>query len=125
MAKTLLFSVTAKDCDWSYTRGTGNGGQKRNKTSSAVHCKHTASGARGYAEDDRSQHKNKQFAFIRMTKTKEFQAWLTVETRRKTGAQAIIEDTVNRELRNIKVEVKDANGLWTEVPKDATLQDTE
>lgn len=26
-----LFSVTAQDCDWSYTRGTGAGGQKKIK----------------------------------------------------------------------------------------------
>ena len=48
--RQLLFSVTANDCDWSYTRGTGNGGQKKNKTNSAVHCKHRASGAHWDAE---------------------------------------------------------------------------
>ena len=29
--KELLFSVTAADCDWSYTKGTGAGGQKKTK----------------------------------------------------------------------------------------------
>lgn len=48
--KQLLFSVTAKDCEWSYTRGTGAGGQKKNKTSSAVHCSHKQSKAHGYAD---------------------------------------------------------------------------
>ena len=28
-----LFSVTAKDCNWDYYRGSGSGGQKKNKTS--------------------------------------------------------------------------------------------
>lgn len=31
MNKQPLFSVTAQDCDWSYTRGTGAGGQKKTK----------------------------------------------------------------------------------------------
>ena len=58
-----LFSVTAQDCEWSYTRGTGAGGQKRNKTSSAVHCTHRASGAHGYSESSRSQLDNRRDAF--------------------------------------------------------------
>ena len=63
--KKLLFSVTANDCEWSYTKGSGAGGQKRNKTSSAVHCKHIASGATGYSENTRSQRQNKESAFKR------------------------------------------------------------
>lgn len=58
--KQLLFSLTSSDFEWSYTKGTGSGGQKKNKTSSAVHCIHRPSGAHGYAEDSRSQHENKR-----------------------------------------------------------------
>jgi protein subunit release factor B len=120
--RELLFSVTASDCDWSYTRGTGNGGQKRNKTSSAVHCKHRASGARGYAEDDRSQHVNKRTAFMRMIETKEFKDWHRREVMRRTGEQAAIEDSVNRQMRQIRVEIKE-EGKWKKVDKDAVLND--
>lgn len=70
--KELLFSVTAADCDWSYTKGTGSGGQKKNKTSSAVHCTHRASRAHGYSEASRSQLDNKREAFVKMCNTKEF-----------------------------------------------------
>nr|WP_298657373.1 peptide chain release factor-like protein [uncultured Flavobacterium sp.] len=63
--KELLFSVTKEDCDWSYTKGTGSGGQKRNKTSSAVHCTHRESGAKGYSEASRSQLDNKRDAFLK------------------------------------------------------------
>ena len=58
--KELIFSVTSKDCEWDYVRGSGKGGQKRNKTSSAVRCRHLPSNAIGYAEDTRSQLQNKQ-----------------------------------------------------------------
>lgn len=73
--KELLFSVTAKDCDFVATRGTGKGGQKRNKTSSAVRCTHRDSGAVGFSDDTRSQRQNKIIAFDRMTKTTEFNTW--------------------------------------------------
>lgn len=126
MTRQLLFSVTAADCDWSYTKGSGNGGQKKNKTSSAVHCKHRASGARGYAEDSRSQHENKQLAFVRMLETEQYKKWHRLEVMRKTGQLAAIEDEVNRQMKKIKVEVRE-NGKWVEVDKNATLStdDTE
>ena len=53
--RELLFSVTAKDCRFDYYRGSGAGGQHRNKTESAVRCTHLASGAVGQAEDHREQ----------------------------------------------------------------------
>lgn len=124
MSKTLLFSVTAADCDWKYTRGTGNGGQKKNKTNSAVHCMHRPSGAHGYAEDHRSQHQNRSLAFERMAKSKEFEAWRQMESRRKTGQQALIDLAVERELKKVRVDVK-VDGLWQEVNKDAILPDHE
>lgn len=122
--RELLFSVTAKDCEWKYTRGTGNGGQKRNKTSSAVHCIHRLSGAHGYADDQRSQVQNRQLAFERMARSKEFESWRESEVRRKTGQQAQIEHEVDRQMRKIRVEVKNTAGLWEEVDKDKILPDT-
>lgn len=122
MERKLLFSVTAFDCEWKYTRGTGKGGQKKNKTNSAVHCIHKPSGAHGYAEDNREQSKNRQLAFERMAKTKEFETWRQNEFRRVTGQEAAIEETVNREMKKIKVEIKE-QGLWKEVDKNDPLPD--
>lgn len=114
MKKDLLFSVTAKDCRWDYYRGSGAGGQHRNKTESAVRCTHLASGATGQAEDDRSQHKNKRLAFARMAASKRFQAWARMEAARVTGRLAQIEEWVDREmLLNVKVERKE-DGKWTD-----------
>lgn len=113
MVKELLFSVTAKDCEWAYTRGSGPGGQKKNKTSSAVHCTHIASGAAGYSETSRSQAENKQLAFKRMSETPRFQTWLRTETCKRTGMEKKIEEQVEYELKhNIQVDVKDNNGRW-------------
>lgn len=115
--RELLFSITAADCDWSYTKGTGAGGQKRNKTSSAVHCTHRASGAHGYSEASRSQHDNKREAFVKMCSTPEFKAWHKRETWKRLGILDQIERAVEQGMReeNLKLEIK-VNGCWTEVP---------
>lgn len=114
MSRRLLFSVTANDCDWSYTRGTGNGGQKKNKTSSAVHCKHRASGAYGYSEESRSQLDNRRDAFRKMSDTDKFQQWVKFEFMKRSGQLAEIERSVEQELQNVKLEIK-IDGRWTEV----------
>jgi protein subunit release factor A len=110
--KELLFSITAKDCRWDYYRGSGAGGQHRNKTNSAVRCTHEASGAMGQSEDTRSQHDNKKLAFVRMAKTDTFQKWARIEACRVTGKLSQIEEWVERELTiNTRIEKKE-NGKW-------------
>jgi protein subunit release factor B len=111
--KELLFSVTSKDCEWSYTRGTGNGGQKKQKTSSAVHCIHKESGAHGYSEETRSQHENKKLAFLKMAKTKEFQKWHKIETSRRLGQLLDIDKIVEEQMKQVKIEMK-KDGKWIE-----------
>lgn len=113
--KQLLFSVTASDCVWSYTKGTGAGGQKRNKTSSAVHCTHKASGAAGYSEASRSQHENKRDAFLKMIETDKFKKWHKIECMRRNGVLEDIERKVEELMRphNLKVEMKQ-EGKWVE-----------
>lgn len=113
--KELLFSVTASDCDWSYTKGTGAGGQKRNKTSSAVHCTHRASKASGYSEASRSQHDNKRDAFLKMIETPKFKIWHKMECWRRRGILQDIEEEVERQMHpnNLRIEVKQ-DGKWIE-----------
>lgn len=102
--KERLFSVTASDCRWLAKRGSGKGGQKKNKTSSAIQCFHDPSGAMGESEDGRSQIHNKQKAFERMCNSPEFQAWLKFKIEAAQGHIEITEDTeqgnkVTRKLR--------------------------
>lgn len=47
-------------------RGAGPGGQKRNKTSSAVRATHTATGLSATSDTTRSQHDNKAHALLRL-----------------------------------------------------------
>jgi hypothetical protein len=53
-------------CDVDTYRASGPGGQKRNKTSSAVRLRHPASGLLVIAEESRSQHENKAKALRRI-----------------------------------------------------------
>lgn len=110
----LLFSVTSRDCEWSYTKGSGNGGQKKNKTSSAVHCMHRPSGAHGYSEASRSQADNKKDAFVKMSESKEFKNWLHIEFMKRSGEMDQIDRYVEKELERVKTEIK-IDGKWTEV----------
>ncbi len=113
MAKELLFSITAKDCRFDYFRGSGKGGQKRNKTSSGVRCTHIDSGAVGQSDDTRSQHKNKVIAFTRMHETDKFKKWHRIAVSRATGELALMEDKIESSMRtnNLNVEVFQ-NGKW-------------
>lgn len=117
-----LFSVTARDLDWSYTKGTGAGGQKRNKTSSAVHCTHRPSGAHGYSEASRSQLDNKREAFQKMASSDKFQLWLKMESMRRTGQLLEQERQLEASLRKVKIEVK-IDGKWTEVNTNQLVDD--
>lgn len=53
-------------CEVDTYRASGPGGQKRNKTSSAVRIRHPASGLLVIAEESRSQHENKAKALKRL-----------------------------------------------------------
>lgn len=122
--KELLFSVTAKDCEWSYTKGTGAGGQKRNKTSSAVHCHHRPSGARGYSEASRSQADNKRDAFVKMANTVAFRRWNQLEAMKKMGQLEELERKLEEDMKpwNLKYETK-VDGIWTETAPEEMSKD--
>lgn len=119
--KELLFSVTAKDCDWSYYVGPGNGGQKKQKTKSGVICAHKPSGAQGRCHDDRMQLQNKKEAFVRMVNTDKFKTWHKIETARRMGElpKETPEQVVDRQMRyETIVEKQDGNGNWVKCSPD-------
>lgn len=111
MSKELLVSVTKKDCTFKFYRGSGSGGQKRNKTENCCQCTHRASGAQASSEEGRSKDFNTRNAFKKMTQTPEFKKWLQIEICRKNGELAIIEQEVERQMKKVTVEVK-VDGKW-------------
>ena len=65
---TLADDVLLRQCEVDTYRASGPGGQKRNKTSSAVRLRHVPSGLIVIAEESRSQHENKAKALRRLRK---------------------------------------------------------
>ncbi|MFA4944488.1 MAG: peptide chain release factor-like protein [Lentisphaeria bacterium] len=55
-----------RHCRVDHRRGSGPGGQSRNTTESAVTVTHPASGLHGYADDTRSQIRNRELALRRL-----------------------------------------------------------
>jgi len=73
--RTLVFTVSIKDCEQQFFRSGGKGGQNQNCRDTGVRIIHHPSGARGEARDERSQEQNRRLAFKRMAESKEFQYW--------------------------------------------------
>lgn len=124
MSRELLFTVTAADCDWQYLRGTGPGGQKRNKTESKVRCLHRASGAVGESDLTRSQAQNKQIAFRKMAESAEFKLWHRLETARRLGDKLTIDEKVDRAMddANLRLEGR-VDGRWVPI-EDAPFEES-
>ena len=110
--KELLFSVTKKDLVLEYFSGTGAGGQYRNRHKNSCRCKHPPSGAVGVCQDQRSKIQNTKIAFRRMVDSEKFQVWLKIEVSRATGELQRIKEKVNKEIDNVKVEIKNEDGFW-------------
>lgn len=114
MAKELLFSLSRKDFRVEAFRGGGNGGQNRNVTNSACRITHPPSGAVGQAQDERQYMQNEKLAFKRLLATAKFKIWHQQEVFRCLGILKQIDETVDKQMKEIKVEVKNENGLWQE-----------
>ena len=95
----ILFSLVAgKDLLFSAVRGSGAGGQKRNKTCSCVILDHPDSGVRMRVEDERSQHQNKRQALHRLAEHPKFRAWVRVHAAAILAGFRSVEEKVDRWL---------------------------
>jgi len=56
------FVIHERDLEISACRGSGKGGQARNKTSSAIQIKHIPTGITAVSDGERSQHQNRALA---------------------------------------------------------------
>lgn len=98
--KEKLFSLTQKDFRVDTFRASGPGGQKRNKTDSAVRIVHIETGISAEAKDGKSQPQNRKKAFERLCNKPEFQLWLKKKTAEtileKDGTKKRIEQQVDK-----------------------------
>lgn len=104
--RKLLFSITRKDFRVDYFKGSGKGGQKRNKTENCCRITHIESGAVGKSEDGRSKDHNKKTAFERCINNEIFQKWNKIEVAEVTGQLINAEEWVDNQMRdeNLKIE---------------------
>lgn len=63
---TLALDLLLEDCEVNRTRGSGPGGQHRNKVETAVVITHRPTGISGQASERRSQHENRREAVRRL-----------------------------------------------------------
>lgn len=114
--KELLYTLSKAKGDFIVQpfKGSGKGGQKRNKTMSCARIIHPASGAVSECQEERSFEQNKKKAFRRLIQSEKFQQWHGLESARRMGLIANIEDEVNREMEKVKVEVF-RDGKWQEI----------
>lgn len=122
MERELLFKITRDDFDEFHIRGSGPGGQHRNKTATGVRLVHRDSGAVGVATDDKSQNRNRIEAWKRLRQTPTFIKWFD-ERCRTAMQQPSLASLVDKAMAedNIITEVKDDNGRWSEVADLSSL----
>jgi protein subunit release factor B len=114
--RELLFRVTRSDFDESHVRGSGPGGQHRNKVSTGVRLTHRASGATAEATDDKSQTRNRIEAFRRIRETPEWKRWFR-EMVAVTSGRESTDQTIQRMMHpdNITTQVLDGRSRWVTV----------
>lgn len=116
--RELVLSVSLDDCRVDTYRGTGKGGQNRNKRDTAVRITHPPSGAIGESQEERSQFQNKRTAFVRMVETPMFRAWVAAVSRGiKTPRQIEAEVAASiADERNLRTETWGGKDGWVETP---------
>lgn len=123
MEREVLFKVTKADFDETHVRGSGPGGQHRNKTSTGVRLHHRASGATAEATDNKSQHINRIEAFRRIQETAEWKRWfreMIFTTQGMPSTAERIEAAMSPE--KITTQVLDERSRWVTVDP-SSLQD--
>ena len=115
--KKLLFSLSKNAGDFivEYYNGEGKGGQNRNKREMACRIHHPKSGAIASCQEERSQKTNRERAFKRLCESEKFKKWLKIETARQMGKLNDLDNEVERQMKNIKIEVRNEKGQFIEV----------
>ena len=119
--RELLMTITRKDFAETHIRGTGPGGQHRNKSHTGVRLQHAQSGVTTEATDSRHQEQNRREAFRKMAAHPEFVRWVHNRALDLMGVRTVDErvaDTMRPE--NIRTQVR-RDGKWVDVdPSELT-----
>ena len=107
-----LFSIGPDDFEVTWFSGTGAGGQYRNKHQNCCRIKHKETGVIGTGQSNRNQEANKKEAFMNVYNNPTFQFYLQRRINEALSEESI-DDIVDREMRNVKVEVRE-DGKWVE-----------
>ena len=119
--RSRLFQVTLADLREEHFRGSGSGGQKRNKTDSGVRFTHEPSGASAECEAERSQLQNRKEALRKLARHPRFVAWARAEAAARLEGYAGVERKGDAMMRegNLRIEVGAAECAPGEVYCDA------
>lgn len=102
-----LFTVRLSDLREERFRGSGAGGQNRNKRDTGVRFFHEPSGAVGESESERSQAQNRKEALRRLADTDRFQRWARAQAGAIIEGYASLDRKVDAMMRDehLRVEV--------------------
>lgn len=109
-----IFSLGPSDFEVTWFSGTGAGGQYRNHHCNCCRIKHKETGIIGTGQSNRNQEANKKEAFMSLYNNSSFQLWLKGKINEALYDKESIDDIVDREMKNIKIEVKNDEGKWVE-----------
>ena len=111
---TPVLTLTRKDFQIEFLKGSGKGGQNRNKRETAVRIRHIASGQEVYCCEERSQLQNLRKAFERIAER--MKPWLKLQSLRKLHQEREIEEKVDRAMmrENLRIEAQTEDG-WREI----------
>jgi protein subunit release factor B len=113
--KELLYSLTKKDFTIQTFKGSGPGGQHRNKVETAVRIIHKASGATGESKEHKSKLQNQKTAFKRLIESNKFKIWHNRICHELLSGKTL-EERVDEAMdeKNLKVDVKQ-DGKWKRI----------
>lgn len=110
--KIKLMSLSKADFEIQSYKGSGPGGQHRNKVETGIRITHTATGVSASSCEGRSQYSNKLSAFNKLTSDKRFLSWLKLESLKRNKlipSEGELGEMIDRMMNidNLKVEYYD------------------
>jgi peptide chain release factor 1 len=115
MPKERIYCLTKDDFVLQTYKGSGAGGQHRNKRETGVRILHPDSGAKGESCEHKSQLQNRKAAFRRLVAHPKFKMWHSIQIYEYNRGKKIQQEVDEMmQAKFLKIEVKDDEGRWVE-----------